>query len=98
MNVSLTPQLEKLVQRKVASGMYNSASEVVREALRLLQQHDRLRDLRLKELRKEIRAGERQLERGACEDLDEDGLSDLFDGVRAAGREALRRSKSDHRR
>ncbi len=98
MNVSLTPRLEKLVRKKVASGMYNSASEVVREALRLLQQHDRLRDLRLKELRKEIQVGDRQLKRGACESFDEDGLSDLFDGVRAAGREALRRSKSDRRR
>ena len=36
MNVSLTPALEKFVRRKVASGLYNNASEVVREALRLL--------------------------------------------------------------
>ena len=92
MNVSLTPQLEKLVQKKVASGMYNSASEVVREALRLLQQHDRLRDLRLKELRKEIQSGERQLDRGQYESFDENRLADLFDGVRAAGRKARRTS------
>lgn len=97
MNVSLTPQLDKLVQKKVASGMYNSASEVLREALRPLQQHDRLRDLRLKELRNEIQVGERRLERGAAESFNKDGLSDLFDGVRAAGREARRRSKNDRR-
>jgi predicted nucleotidyltransferase len=36
MNVSLTPELEKYVRRKVASGLYNNASEVVREALRFL--------------------------------------------------------------
>ena len=36
MNISLTPTLEKFVQDKVASGLYNSVSEVVREALRLL--------------------------------------------------------------
>lgn len=36
MNVSLTPSLEKFIQEKVDSGMYNSASEVIREALRLL--------------------------------------------------------------
>jgi antitoxin ParD1/3/4 len=35
MNVSLTPELEQFVQTKVQSGRYNSASEVVREALRL---------------------------------------------------------------
>lgn len=97
MNVSLTPRLEKLVQKKVASGMYNSASEVVREALRLLQQHDRLRELRMKELRKEIQIGVRQYERGEHESIEEHGLSDFFDGVRAAGREALRRSRSRRR-
>ena len=36
MNVSLTPDLEELVHKKVESGRYTSASEVVREALRLL--------------------------------------------------------------
>jgi antitoxin ParD1/3/4 len=41
MNVSLTPELEKLIQKKVDSGRYTSASEVVREALRLLEQKDR---------------------------------------------------------
>ena len=40
MNVSLTPRLEELVRRKVASGLYNNASEVVREALRLLLERD----------------------------------------------------------
>ncbi|MGA8065735.1 MAG: type II toxin-antitoxin system ParD family antitoxin, partial [Terriglobales bacterium] len=34
LNINLTPQLEKLVRQKVSSGRYNSASEVVREALR----------------------------------------------------------------
>jgi antitoxin ParD1/3/4 len=42
MNVNLTPQLEELVRSKVASGMYTSASEVVREALRLMDEQDRL--------------------------------------------------------
>ncbi len=36
MNVSLTPKLEELIREKVSSGLYNNASEVVREALRLL--------------------------------------------------------------
>lgn len=46
MNVSLTPRLEAMIREKVASGRYTSSSEVVREALRLLEehdQHDRLR-------------------------------------------------------
>ena len=57
MNVSLTPQLEELVKRKVESGLYGSASEVMREALRLLDEHDRLRNMRLEELRAEMKKG-----------------------------------------
>ncbi len=40
MNVSLTPELEQLVNEKVRTGLYQTASEVVREALRLLKQRD----------------------------------------------------------
>ena len=46
MNVSLTPRLEELIREKVQSRMYNNASEVVREALRLLDERDRERRLR----------------------------------------------------
>src|ERR1022692_2320407 len=49
MNVSLTPELEELVSAKVQSGRYNSASEVVREALRLLEEHDSARAAQLAE-------------------------------------------------
>jgi antitoxin ParD1/3/4 len=57
MNISLTPHLEEWVKGKVESGFYNSASEVMREALRLLEERDQLRDLRLEELRREIQKG-----------------------------------------
>ena len=42
MNVNLTPELEALIQGKIESGRYNSASEVVREALRLFEQRDKI--------------------------------------------------------
>ena len=57
MNVNLTPQLEELVRSKVSSGLYTSASEVVREALRLMEEQDRLRQVKLAELRREVRKG-----------------------------------------
>lgn len=57
MNISLTQELEELVKRKVASGLYGSASEVIRAGLRLLEERDRLQALRLEELRGEIRKG-----------------------------------------
>jgi len=64
MNVSLTPELEKLVTSKVASGRYQSASEVIREGLRLLDDQDRLRELHLEEVRRKIQTGLDQLDRG----------------------------------
>ena len=64
MNVSLTPELEKLVTRKVESGLYQSASEVIREGLRLLDDQDRLREIHLAEVRKKIQTGLSQLDRG----------------------------------
>jgi antitoxin ParD1/3/4 len=57
LNINLPPQLEEMVRRKVASGMYASASEVVREALRLLDQHERVRAARLEQLRADIGEG-----------------------------------------
>jgi antitoxin ParD1/3/4 len=57
MNVHLTPELEQLVQSKVQSGRYNSASEVVREALRLMMDRDELVELRKSELRQKIAEG-----------------------------------------
>ena len=57
MNVNLTPQLEELVRSKVESGLYGSASEVVREALRLMDEQDRIRAAKLEQLRAEVRRG-----------------------------------------
>ena len=57
MNVSLTKELEELVAAKVKTGRYLSASEVVREALRLLEERDRIKEMRLAELRKDIQKG-----------------------------------------
>jgi antitoxin ParD1/3/4 len=64
MNVHLTPELEELIQRKVESGRYNSASEVMREALRLMEQRDEFLTLRKEEVRRKIREGLDSLGRG----------------------------------
>ena len=69
MNVSLTPELEKIVSLKVESGQYNSASEVMREGLRLLQQRDEVYERKLAWLKAEIQIGMDELEAG----LDRDG-------------------------
>jgi antitoxin ParD1/3/4 len=64
MNVSLTPELDNFVAGKVESGRYTSASEVVREALRLLEEHDRARSERLAAFNKEVAARLTSLDRG----------------------------------
>lgn len=64
MNVSLTPELDRYVKQKVASGLYNNASEVVREALRMLVERDRFRPLSEDELRAEIEKGRADIRSG----------------------------------
>jgi len=64
MNVSLTPELEQLVHLKVQTGRYTSASEVVREALRLMEERDQLQALHKDALRRKIAAGMASLRAG----------------------------------
>ena len=79
MNISLTPHLEEIVKGKVDSGLYNSASEVMRDALRLLEERDQLRELRLEELRREIQKG---IDSGEATPLD-------IEDIKARGRKRL---------
>jgi len=83
MNVSLTPELEELVRAKVSSGRYLSASEVVREALRLLEDKDKIRQIRLDELREDIQKG---LDSGPSEALD-------MSNIKAEARNRLAKKK-----
>ena len=87
MNVSLTTELENIVDQKVKSGQYNSASEVVREGLRLLQQRDDMREAKLNALRAEIQKGIDDLEAGR-----------IYDGPTAMAemRERLLKMKRDN--
>ncbi|MDU9049317.1 MAG: type II toxin-antitoxin system ParD family antitoxin [Candidatus Electrothrix sp. Rat3] len=85
MNVSLTPELDRLVKKKVATGMYNSASEVVREALRFFQFHDDLQQQKLEMLKSEINKGLNSLDAGKGVEM----TDDLFDGIKQQGRAVL---------
>jgi antitoxin ParD1/3/4 len=57
MNVSLTDELGEFVNAKVSSGRYTSASEVVREALRLMERHEQIEAAKLQWLREACQAG-----------------------------------------
>jgi len=91
MNVSLTKELEKLVTTKVKSGLYHTASEVVREGLRLLEERDRLYELRLDEVRAEVKKGVDELDRGKGRPLDVAGMKARL--RRDVGAKARRRAK-----
>ena len=86
MNVSLTQELEALVKQKVRSGLYQSASEVIREGLRLLRERDQLREFRLAELRKEIAVGIDQADRGDVVGLDMEAIKARARSRRKVGR------------
>ncbi len=87
MNVSLTPELEELVAGKVASGMYNSASEVVREALRCLKERDDLKEIRLRQLRRDVQAGFDQIDQREATEYTSGKA--LAEAVKAAGRDRM---------
>ena len=79
MNVSLTPILEQFVRDRAQSGDYNNASEVVREALRLLRRLEEERELKRERLRLALREGDEALAAGDFTDVDgEEALDALF--------------------
>ena len=84
MNVNLTPELEKLIQQKVRSGLYNNHSEVVREALRLMAARDRAQESHIVRLKEALAQGIAQADRGELVDLED---------VDARVKAALRRKK-----
>jgi antitoxin ParD1/3/4 len=94
MNVSLTPELEQLIHKKVETGLYLSASEVVREALRLLDERDKLQAMRFEELRREIHVGIDQADRGELLDGPE-VFEKRAEKVSAEGRKGARNQLSD---
>jgi len=86
-NVSLTSELEQLVNEKVESGMYTSASEVIREGLRLLKERDELRRIQREELRRDIMLGVEQVRQGKGKKYA--GGTELAGEIKRRGRERL---------
>lgn len=82
MNVSLTAELETWIQDRVASGLYRSSSEVVREAVRLLREQEALKEIQRDALRNSVQAGLADLDAGHALPLD----GSLLDSIKANGR------------
>ena len=89
MTLSLTPELKKLLEDRVASGMYPSRREVIREALELLKERDDLRKRKLTALRKDVRIGVEQLEQGVYAEYNQRTIKQLAERVKSRGARRL---------
>ena len=83
MHISLTPALEKHVRAKVESGLYNNASEVIREALRFMETHDQwINEIKLARLREQLKTGIDQLDQNQGFVVESNAaLDELFQGI-----------------
>lgn len=86
MNVSLPPELEARVRQRVASGMYGSASEVIREALRLFEAYEQVKTTKLDSLRQDIAKGLDDVRDGYTKEVD-------FESLKKQGRQLLKTRK-----
>lgn len=84
MKIHLLPEHEAFIREKVESGEYESADDVVTDALFCFQHIEQFRALRREELRREIQIGIDELDRGESAPLD-------VDQIKAEGRRRLKR-------
>ena len=90
LNVSLTPELEQFVQSRVDSGRYQTASEVVREGLRLLEQREQENQARLEWLRAAAQEGFDAADRDDYVELEsEQEIDGVIDEIRREATERL---------
>ncbi|MCY7345286.1 MAG: type II toxin-antitoxin system ParD family antitoxin [Pyrinomonadaceae bacterium] len=92
MNVSLTKELENFIGELVASGMYYSASEVVRDGLRLLKEQEALKKMRVEELRAEIMLGIKDLKTGNSMSFTSE--EEIFQEIKKRGQKRLDKKRN----
>lgn len=85
MHVSLTAELESRVKAKVESGLYNNASEVIREALRFMDTHEEwIHEVKLARLREQLKVGTGQIDSGEGISIkSKSSLDSLFNDIMA---------------
>ncbi|MEQ1835618.1 MAG: type II toxin-antitoxin system ParD family antitoxin [Candidatus Nitrotoga sp.] len=86
-NVSLPPELEARVRQRVESGMYGSASEVIREALRLFEAYEQVKTAKLDSLRQDIAKGLNDAKNDLAKEID-------FANLKKQGRQLLKTRKA----
>lgn len=90
MSITLTPELQLLIDQKVRSGRFDSPAEVVGEALRLMDEKDQIKERRLEELRGEIIKAEEEYRNGQFIEFNSEGdLHKLGERIIRRGRDRL---------
>ncbi len=84
MHISLTSELESRVKSRVKSGLYNNASEVIRDALRFMDMHEEwIREIKLAKLRKQLQMGIEQLDANKGRVVEsQSSLDKIFDEIK----------------
>lgn len=85
MNVHLGDGLNHFVEAMIATGEYQTQSEVLREGLRLLKEREELRSLRIEHLKKEIGIGIAQIEKGEYQTFNDRSLKKHFENIKSRG-------------
>ena len=95
MNVSLTPELEGFIGELVKSGNYFSASEVVRDGLRLLKERETFKEIKIEELKREIQKGKKAMDEGRYTTIDTpEEMQGFMDNVKKRGQEKLAKNRN----
>ncbi len=85
-NISLTPEQDAFIDEMLKAGEYRNASEVLRDALRALQQRRAEEALKLERLRVAIQQGVAALERGEYTEVEDEDLDAFLDELATSER------------
>jgi antitoxin ParD1/3/4 len=90
MNIFLTPELEKIIERQIQTGLYNNASEVIGEALSFMgSSEDLIYQIKLDRLRKKMAEGELDIKENRFTALNKNEISSYFDNIKSRSLDQL---------
>ncbi len=91
MHISLTPELENIIKEKVKTGLYNNASEVVREALRFMKTNEELvYQIKLDSFRMKLTEGERDFDTGRYKELEQKDIESFFQELKNRAQDRIK--------
>lgn len=89
MNILLIPELEKIVEKQIQTGLYNNATEVIRDALRIMDSSDVIYQIKLGRLRKKLAEGELDIKENRFTALNKNEISSYFDNIKSRSLDSI---------